>query len=80
MGTDPKRVRHYLATLLERDARNANIKLDYDADRIAENFTLVHWDANSYHYDQVPRTIPEGQKDPFAGWTLRTAISLFSPN
>jgi HD superfamily phosphohydrolase len=62
----------------KRDARNANIKLDYDADRIAENFTLVHWDAASYHYDEKPRKVPDNCEDPFAGWTLRTAISLFS--
>jgi HD superfamily phosphohydrolase len=49
----------------KRDCHLAGLKLDYDSDRIVENFTLV-----SHEADDV-----EG---PFKGRSVRTAISLFS--
>jgi len=32
----------------KRDSHFANLKLDYDAERIAENFTLISWNAVTY--------------------------------
>jgi HD superfamily phosphohydrolase len=64
----------------QRDSHFAGLRLDYDPDRIAENFTLVGWDASAYELERTGkrREVPEGQTDPFTGWCLRTAISLFS--
>src|SRR5260370_2881622 len=66
----------------QRDAHFARIKLGYDADRIAENFTLVTWDLGQKGrplatYDA---TVKSSRKlaDPFNGKSLRTAISLYS--
>jgi HD superfamily phosphohydrolase len=71
----------------QRDSRFAGLKLDYDSDRIAENFTLVSLDASAYEVNHPQkdsairphgRRVPQGFKDPFDGWCLRTAISLVS--
>jgi HD superfamily phosphohydrolase len=71
----------------KRDSHFAGLKLDYDADRIAENFTLVSLDASAYELKHSlfeggssakKERIPKGKIDPFAGWCLRTAISLVS--
>jgi HD superfamily phosphohydrolase len=70
----------------QRDSHFAGLRLDYDSDRIAENFTLVSFDASAYEISHPPtqggsdlrRSMPEGAVDPFEGWCLRTAISLFS--
>ncbi len=72
----------------KRDSHFAGIRLDYDSDRIAENFTLVSLDASAYELSHAAkvagsetataRSVPEGRTDPFAGWCLRTAISLMS--
>ena len=71
----------------KRDSLFAGLRLDYDADRIAENFTLVSLDASAYelsHSQDNSGTssgesrMPKGRADPFAGWCLRTAISLIS--
>lgn len=63
-----------------RDSHFAGLRLDYDADRIAENFTLVSWDAGAYHLERTGerKTDIDGIQDPFGGWCLRTAISLVS--
>lgn len=57
----------------QRDAHFAGMKLGYDADRIAENFTLVSWEPK-----KKDRKVEIGVADPFAGKSLRTAISLYS--
>ena len=65
----------------KRDAHYANLKLDYDADRIAEGFTLASWDPMLYKQDKntnSERRCPPDIDDPFAGRSIRTAISLFS--
>ncbi len=70
----------------QRDSHFAGLRLDYDSDRIAENFTLVSFDASTYELSHphpegvtaLRRTVPKGNPDPFEGWCLRTAISLFS--
>jgi hypothetical protein len=66
----------------QRDAHFAGIKLGYDADRIAENFTLVTWDLGKEGRpladDDATRASTRELKDPFAGKSLRTAISLYS--
>jgi hypothetical protein len=70
----------------QRDSHFAGLRLDYDSDRIAENFTLVSFDASAYELSHPQangvtnprRTVPDGVADPFEGWCLRTAISLFS--
>jgi len=69
----------------KRDSHFAGLRLDYDPDRIAENFTLVSHDASGYEVSHRQadngsgiRRMPEGAADPFEGWCLRTAISLFS--
>jgi HD superfamily phosphohydrolase len=63
-----------------RDAQNANIRFDYDGERIAENFTLAAWDR--YHDDVVDGGAAPKQNPPpnypFEGRCIRTAISLFS--
>jgi HD superfamily phosphohydrolase len=63
----------------KRDSRHANLKLDYDADRIAEHFTLVECNEN---FNLLPqrnnRQNDTPHTDPFEGWCIRTAISLFS--
>lgn len=52
----------------KRDSFFAGLKLDYDVDRIVENFTLVsYWSRGD-----------NGSAHPFPGPLLRTAISLFS--
>ncbi len=56
----------------QRDSHFAGMKLGYDADRIAENFTLVSWKPK-----KKDRRV-EGVSDPFPGKALRTAISLYS--
>ena len=62
----------------QRDAHFASLKLGYDADRIAENFTLVSWDpAKPAGNDEASRrTVLKA--DPFRGKSIRTGISLFS--
>jgi HD superfamily phosphohydrolase len=70
----------------QRDSHFAGLRLDYDSDRIAENFTLVSFDASAYEVSHpqtegggdLRRSMPKGVADPFEGWCLRTAISLFS--
>jgi HD superfamily phosphohydrolase len=70
----------------QRDSHFAGLRLDYDADRIAENFTLVSFDASAYELSHPQadgvttsrQRVPDGIDDPFEGWCLRTAISLFS--
>jgi len=63
----------------KRDSHHANLKLDYDADRIAEHFTLVECNEN---FNLLPqrenRRNSTENVDPFDGWCIRTAISLFS--
>lgn len=71
----------------KRDSLFAGLRLDYDSDRIAENFTLVSLDASAYELSHSQDNaesssgesrVPKGRSDPFAGWCLRTAISLVS--
>lgn len=64
----------------QRDSHFLGLRLDHDPDRIAENFTLVSWDASAYEraHKGKPRSVPPGLADPFEGWCLRTAISLFT--
>jgi len=66
----------------QRDAHFAGIKLGYDADRISENFTLVTWDhgkkGRQKATDEATAKSSRGLADPFAGKSLRTAISLYS--
>jgi HD superfamily phosphohydrolase len=70
----------------KRDSHFAGLRLDYDPERIAENFTLVSHDASGYEFSHrqgddgsdLRRSVPSGAADPFDGWCLRTAISLFS--
>jgi hypothetical protein len=69
----------------QRDAHFANLKLSYDAARIAENFTVVAWDPSKYvpadfgeMGTEPARRAPFGIEDPFSGRSLRAAISLFS--
>jgi HD superfamily phosphohydrolase len=70
----------------QRDSHFAGLRLDYDSSRIAENFTLVSFDQSAYELSRTQtdgdgnlrRKMPEGVDDPFEGWCLRTAISLFS--
>jgi len=61
-----------------RDAHFTNIRVDYDADRIAENFTLVAYDPSKDLVNRLHRQLPDGCVDPFAGSSLRTGISVFS--
>jgi len=71
----------------KRDSHYAGLRLDYDTDRITENFTLAAVDASAYelshpHMDggseHRGERVPVDVIDPFDGWCLRTAISLFS--
>ncbi|MGA8300125.1 MAG: hypothetical protein WB817_11620 [Terriglobales bacterium] len=70
----------------QRDSHFAGLRLDYDSNRIAENFTLVSFDQSAYELSHrqtdgdgdLRRKMPDGRNDPFEGWCLRTAISLFS--
>ncbi len=67
-----------------RDSHFAGLRLNYDAERIAENFTLVSVDGLAYEInhqkDSEARKLAKAAegKNPFEGWCLRTAISLFS--
>jgi HD superfamily phosphohydrolase len=67
-----------------RDSHYAALRLDYDPNRIAENFTLAQVNSAAYatthsHYkDELKKIIPSGHTDPFEGNCLRTAISLVS--
>jgi HD superfamily phosphohydrolase len=70
-----------------RDSHFAGLHLDYDQDRIAENFTLVEVDSSVYNLNhpeaRESSAHAEGQgadelQGPFKGWCLRTAISLVS--
>jgi len=57
----------------KRDSVCAGLKLDYDASRIIENFTLVSW-------EEEEGTEVEDDPDeehPFANLCIRTAISIF---
>lgn len=57
----------------KRDSVSAGLKLDYDASRIIENFTLVS-------YEEGDGTTVKGDHDqehPFANLCIRTAISIF---
>jgi HD superfamily phosphohydrolase len=67
-----------------RDSHFAGLRLSYDAERIAENFTLASVDALAYEINHQKDAgarrlakVTEG-KNPFEGWCLRTAIALFS--
>ena len=71
----------------KRDSLFAGLRLDYDPDRIAENFTLVSLDASAYELSHSQENagrssgesrVPKGRSDPFAGWCFRAAISLVS--
>jgi HD superfamily phosphohydrolase len=67
-----------------RDAHFANLKLDYDADRIAENFTLVSHRSSASdgsspsHVSGDLAGQARGGQRAFLGFCLRTAVSLFS--
>jgi HD superfamily phosphohydrolase len=70
-----------------RDSHFAGLRLDYDPDRIAENFTLVSAEmqnsGNNGNSDwEGPNPNGSGGSEkpgsPFAGWNVRTAISLVS--
>ena len=63
-----------------RDSHFTGLHLDYDTDRIAENFTLIDFAASTYQaqHGEAKRTLPDGHEDPFKGWCIRTAISLMS--
>lgn len=69
-----------------RDSHYAGLRLDFDSDRIAENFTVVAVDASNYEiHHPNPEEARDGTIDsphkltsPFEGWCLRSAISLFS--
>jgi HD superfamily phosphohydrolase len=69
-----------------RDSHYAGLRLDYDPSRIAENFTLVSFETKSNDHTNssghgAPGTNGRPSKElrnPFEGWCLRTAISLFS--
>lgn len=63
----------------KRDSHFSGLRLDYDSDRIAENFTLVSWNAGAYDLERTGHQRSEsGRIHPFDGWCLRTAISLVS--
>jgi HD superfamily phosphohydrolase len=71
-----------------RDSHFSGLRLDYDPDRIAENFTLVSVDALAYDLNHPQASEAgssggegndaDGIRNPFQGWCLRTAISLVS--
>jgi hypothetical protein len=63
----------------KRDSHFANLKLDYDAERIAENFTLISWNAVTYPGGKGDDCRDAGVPgDPFGCPCIRTAIGLFS--
>jgi HD superfamily phosphohydrolase len=66
----------------QRDAHFAGMKLGYDAERIAENFTLVTLDlgitGRGLADDEATTHSTRKLIDPFKGKSLRTAISLYS--
>ncbi len=67
----------------KRDSHFAGLRLDYDPERIAENFTLVSHDAAAYevNHPQAGGRAESGEakgSGVFEGWCLRTAISLVS--
>jgi HD superfamily phosphohydrolase len=62
----------------QRDSHFAGIKLGYDSDRIAENFTLVSWELGLKGRRLKEGEDPKITKDPFPGRSIRTAISLYS--
>ncbi|HTA22087.1 MAG TPA: hypothetical protein VK763_01030 [Terriglobales bacterium] len=67
----------------KRDSHFAGLRLDYDPERIAENFTLVSHDAAAYEVNHPQAGGPAEFKEAkgsgvFEGWCLRTAISLVS--
>jgi HD superfamily phosphohydrolase len=70
----------------KRDSHFAGLRLDYDPDRIAENFTLVSHDVAAYEVNHpelgsssdLKERKSEIPANPFHGWCLRTAISLIS--
>jgi hypothetical protein len=69
-----------------RDSHFAGLNLGYDAERIAENFTLVPFRTKSAPCEtpskssgfETDGTRGQGLNNPFDGWCLRTAISLVS--
>jgi len=70
-----------------RDSHFAGLRLNYDPDRIAENFTLVEVDSSAYTTShshasgegtQARGGDAESFRNPFKGWCLRAAISLVS--
>ncbi len=70
-----------------RDSHFAGLNLSYDADRIAENFTLIHSEVipkgrdktgNSGSPNSADGNHSDHRRNPFDGWCLRTAISLVS--
>jgi HD superfamily phosphohydrolase len=70
-----------------RDSHYAGLRLNYDPDRIAENFTLVHTEIRSKKRSDPNRRVDRSEHrrdgketpvNPFEGWCLRTAISLVS--
>ena len=68
-----------------RDSHYSGLRLDYDSDRIAENFSLVSVDATAYEINHRhplsadgARRSAEAHRNPFDGWCLRAAISLVS--
>ncbi len=75
-----------LLNYARRDSHFAALKLGYDAERIAENFTLVPFRTkdttgkkpNGPGAPRANGTDAEGLHNPFDGWCIRTAISLFS--
>lgn len=57
----------------QRDAHHTGLRIDYDDERIVDNFTLV----SSFH--QSPETTrPPQRQSPFLGHNLRTAVAVFS--
>jgi len=54
-----------------RDSVNAGLRLDYDADRIVENMTLLS-------YQDPHRQWNHEGSDPFESWIVRTGIGMFS--
>jgi HD superfamily phosphohydrolase len=62
----------------QRDSHFAGIRLGYDSDRIAENFTLVSWELGLKGRRLKEGEDPKITKDPFPGRSIRTAISLYS--
>ena len=61
-----------------RDSQYAGLRLNYDSDRIAENFTLVRFETKRKDGASGGMNGSKGPHDPFKGWCIRTAISLVS--